>query len=119
MLSVALVPAWIFFMAFQTHLLIILAGAFIAGVAIEIFSVVWGTSMQTNIPEQSYSRVISYDAFGSYPLAPIGIAFAGPMATWIGTSHTLVVAASVALLAALFPLSLKSVRKLKYQSAPT
>jgi MFS family permease len=117
MVSVALVPAWIFFMGFKLPLVIILLGAFIAGVAIEIFSVVWGTSMQTNIPEQSYSRVVSYDAFGSYALAPIGIAFAGPMASWIGTSRTLLLAASVGLVAALVPLILKSVRELKYQSA--
>ncbi len=117
MVSVALVPAWIFFMGFRLPLVITLVGALIAGVAIEIFSVVWGTSMQSNIPEQSYSRVVSYDAFGSYALAPIGIAFAGPMVSWIGVSHTLVIAASVALVAALLPLTLKSVRRLKYQSA--
>jgi MFS family permease len=116
MVSVALVPAWIFFMGFNLPLAIILLGAFIAGVAVEIFSVVWGTSMQTNIPKESYSRVVSYDAFGSYALAPIGIAFAGPVVSWIGISHTLVIAASVALVAALLPLTLKSVRELKYQS---
>ena len=117
MVSVALVPAWIFFMGFQLPLGIVLIGAFIAGVAIEIFSVVWGTSMQSNIPKQSYSRVVSYDAFGSYALAPIGIAFAGPVVSWIGTPHTLVIAASVALVAALLPLTLRSVRELKYRSA--
>lgn len=117
MLSIALVPAWIYFMGFKLPLAVILLGAFIAGVAVEIFTVVWGTSMQTNIPEQSYSRVVSYDAFGSYALAPIGIAFAGPVASLIGISHTLFVAASVALVAALIPLSLNSVRNLKYESA--
>jgi MFS family permease len=116
MLSVAFVPVWIFFMGVKLPLVMILLGAFIAGVAIEIFSVVWGTSLQTNIPKQSYSRVVSYDAFGSYALAPIGIAFAGPVASWIGISHTLVAAASVALVAALLPLTLKSVREVKYQS---
>lgn len=73
--------------------------------------------MQANIPEKSYSRVMSYDTFGSYALAPIGIAFAGPVASWIGTPHTLVIAATVSLIAALTPLTLKSVRGLKYQSA--
>ena len=116
MVSIALVPAWIYFMGFKLPLALILMGAFIAGVAVEIFSVVWGTSMQTNIPEASYSRVVSYDAFGSYALAPLGIAFAGPIASWIGISHTLLVAASVALVAALIPLALKSVRGLKYQA---
>lgn len=117
MLSIALVPIWIFSMGFELPLPVVLVGAFIAGVAVEIFSVVWGTSMQTNIPEQSYSRVISYHAFGSYALAPIGIAFAGPIASWIGTPRTLVIAASVTLVAALIPLTLKSVRGLEYQAA--
>ncbi len=117
MVSIALVPAWIYFMGFKLPLGIILVGAFVAGVAVEIFTVVWGTSMQTNIPEASYSRVVSYDAFGSYALAPIGIAFAGPIANWIGVSHTLLIAASIALVVALIPLALKSVRDLKYQPA--
>lgn len=116
MLSIALVPIWIYSMGFQLSLPIVLLGAFVAGVAVEIFAVVWGTSMQTHIPEESYSRVVSYDAFGSYALAPIGIAFAGPIASWIGTPQTLVIAASVTLVAALLPLTLKSVRGLKYQA---
>lgn len=116
MLSVALVPIWIYSMGFQLSLPVVLLGAFVAGVAVEIFTVVWGTSMQTHIPEQSYSRVVSYDAFGSYALAPIGIAFAGPIASWIGTPHTLIIAASITLVAALLPLTLKSVRGLKYQA---
>ncbi len=117
MIAIALVPGWIYSMGLELPLGIVLLGAFVAGIAVEIFSVVWGTSMQTNIPEESYSRVISYDAFGSYALAPIGIAFAGPMASWIGISNTLIVAASVSLVAALIPLALKSVRELKYQIA--
>ncbi len=117
MLSIALLPIWIYSMGFELSLPVVLLGAFVAGVAVEIFSVVWGTSMQTHIPEESYSRVVSYDAFGSYALAPIGIAFAGPVASWIGTPHTLVIAASITLVAALLPLTLKSVRGLKYQAA--
>lgn len=116
MLSIALVPIWIYSMGFELSLPIVLLGAFVAGVAVEIFSVVWGTSMQSHIPKQSYSRVVSYDAFGSYALAPIGIALAGPVASWIGTPRTLVIAASITLVAALLPLTLKSVRGLKYQA---
>lgn len=117
MIAIALVPVWIYSMGFELPLAIVLVGAFVAGVAVEIFSVVWGTSMQSNIPKESYSRVVSYDAFGSYALAPVGIAFAGPVSSWIGTSHTLIVAASITLVAALVPLALKSVRELKYQTA--
>ena len=115
MISIALVPAWIYSMSFKLPLMLVLVGAFIAGVAVEIFGVVWTTSMQSNIPKQSYSRVVSYDAFGSYALAPIGIAIAGPVANWIGISHTLLIAASISLVTALLPLLLKSVREVKYR----
>ena len=114
MIAIALVPIWIFALGAGFPLLFTLLAAFITGVSIEIFSVVWGTSMQTNIPEESYSRVVSYDAFGSFALAPIGIAFAGPLAGWIGIPPTLYIAASISLVAALIPLSLKSVRELQY-----
>jgi predicted MFS family arabinose efflux permease len=113
LLAVALTPAWILTMGLGLKLPIVLLTAFIAGMAIEIFGVLWSTSMQKNIPEASYSRVVSYDALGSYALAPIGIAVAGPLAVWIGISHTLYGAALLTLVAALLPLTLKSVRNLK------
>jgi hypothetical protein len=103
-------------MGLSLRLPIVLFTAFIAGMAVEIFGVLWSTSMQKNIPEKSYSRVVSYDALGSYALAPIGIAVAGPLAQWIGISHTLYGAAALTLVAALFPLALKSVRGLRSQS---
>jgi MFS family permease len=116
LLAVALTPAWILSMGLSLRLPIVLFTAFIAGMAVEIFGVLWSTSMQKNIPEKSYSRVVSYDALGSYALAPIGIAVAGPLAQWIGISHTLYGAAALTLVAALFPLALKSVRGLRSQS---
>lgn len=116
MSAIALVPLWIYAMGMKFPLLIILIGAFIAGIAIELFNVMWGTSMQSNIPERSFSRVSSYDAFGSNALAPVGIALAGPVAAWIGVSHTLLFSAAIVLVAALIPLTLKSVRELRSQS---
>jgi len=115
MLAIALTSSWNLVIGLGLALPVVLVTAFIAGIAVEIFGVVWGTSMQTNIPEESYSRVVSYDALGSYALAPIGIAVAGPLAEWIGTSHTLYAAAAITLVAALTPLTLKSVRGLQNQ----
>lgn len=113
MLSIALTAGWNITIALGLSLPMVLLTAFIAGIAIEIFGVAWGSTMQTNIPKESYSRVVSYDALGSYALAPIGIAFAGPVAEWIGTSNTLFWGAAITLLAALAPLTLKSVRNLR------
>lgn len=115
MLAIALTSIWNLSIGLSLTLPIILLTAFVAGIAIEIFGVVWMTSLQRHIPEESYSRVVSYDTLGSYALAPIGIALAGPVAEWIGTSPTLIATAGITLLAALLPLTLKSVRELKNQ----
>ena len=69
--------------------------------------------MQTNIPEESYSRVVAYDAFGSYAIAPIGIAIAGPLAAHFGISEALWVTGALTLVSALLSLTVKSVRTLR------
>ena len=113
MVAIATTAFWNFSIGFSIPLPFLLITAIIAGVALEIFTVVWSTSMQANIPEESYSRVISYDALGSFALAPIGVAVAGPIAQAVGTSDTLIAAGAIVLVAALIPLAFKSVRNLK------
>lgn len=104
---------WIFALTFGTHIWIPIIIAFFAGVAIEIFYVAWSTSMQHNIPEESYSRVISYDALGSYALAPIGLIFIGPLAEQIGTNNALYILAGLVLVATLYALSVREVRMVR------
>ncbi len=113
MLAISSTALWNFSIGFSATLPLILLTAVLAGVAVEIFTVVWTTSMQANIPEESYSRVISYDALGSFALAPIGIAVAGPIAQAVGTSVTLKVAGVIVLISALAPLTFGSVRELR------
>ncbi len=113
MIAIAFTSGWNLTLAMGVMLPVVLVSAFVGGVAIEIFGVAWGSSMQANIPKESYSRVVSYDVLGSYALAPLGIAFAGPFAEWIGISRTLYACAAVTLVCALLPLLLKSVRNLR------
>lgn len=113
MIAIAFTSGWNLSLAMGAVLPVVLVSAFIGGIAIEIFGVAWGSSMQANIPKESYSRVVSYDALGSYALAPIGIAFAGPLAEWIGISTTLYGCAAITLVGAVVPLLLKSVRNLR------
>ena len=115
LVALALTPTWILSMGLSLALPLVLSTAFIAGMAVEIFGVLWSTALQKTIPAESYSRVISYEALGSNALAPIGIAVAGPLAEWIGISRTLYAAAALTLVAALIPLTLKSVRGLNNQ----
>jgi len=118
MLIISATAIWDFSLALQTPLLISLICAFLAGIAIDIFMVIWNTSLQSHIPEESYSRVVAYDAFGSFGLSPLGIAAAGPLAQLFGVSTMIYVTGSMALLAALASLSVKSVRDLKPVVSP-
>jgi len=113
MLIIATASAWDFSLAAGAPLLISLICAFIAGIAIDIFMVIWNTALQTNIPEESYSRVVAYDAFGSFGLSPIGIAIAGPLAQAFGVSSMIYLTGAMALFAALATLTVKSVRDMK------
>ena len=113
MMVIALTCAWDFSLALKSPLPLTLLGAFVAGIAVEIFMVNWSTALQTHIPEESYSRVTAYDAFGSFALAPLGIVVAGPLAMYYGVHTILWFTGSVTLLSALLALLVKSVRRLK------
>ncbi|MCX6430177.1 MAG: hypothetical protein NTX12_04275 [Actinobacteria bacterium] len=116
MLAISMTALWNFSIGLEVALPIILLSAILTGISMEVFNVIWGTSMQTNIPEESYSRVVSYDVLGSFAIAPVGVALAGPLSEWIGTSHTLIVGGWIILIASLMPLLYKSVRNLRVQT---
>lgn len=113
MVIISATAIWDFSLAFSAPIWFSLICAFLAGIAVDIFMVIWNTSLQTHIPEESYSRVVAYDAFGSFGLSPIGIAAAGPLAELFGVSTMLYITGSLTLLAALATLAVKSVRELK------
>ena len=104
---------WIFSITFGKHIWIPIIVSFFAGVAIEVFYVAWSTSMQHNIPEESYSRVISYDALGSYALAPLGLIFIGPLAEQIGTKNALYILTALVFVATVSALSVREVRMVR------
>jgi hypothetical protein len=63
--------------------------ALVAGIGLEVFGVMWDTSLQQEVPQDRLSRVYSYDALGSFVFIPIGLAIVGPVAEVLGTSETL------------------------------
>jgi hypothetical protein len=89
------------------------ACAFVAGVGVEIFGVLWDTAMQQEIPQEKLSRVYSYDALGSFVFIPVGLAVAGPVAAAIGTSETLLLAAAVTVTTTIVVLGVRDVRTLR------
>ncbi|MGH3025409.1 MAG: MFS transporter [Gaiellaceae bacterium] len=61
-----------------------------AGVCLAIHIALWFTVFQQRVPEEARSRVSSYDALGSFVLIPLGAAIAGPVASVVGISATLI-----------------------------
>jgi MFS family permease len=112
MILVAISGVWDFALAFDLSLAISIAAGIFSGIAVEIFLVTWSTSMQTHIPEESFSRVNAYDSLGSYGFAPLGIIIAGPLAEAFSVNSILFATGFITLLASAVALSVKSVRTL-------
>ena len=107
------VGVWIFMIGVPNQLVATLLVAFATGISIEIFYVAWSTSMQQHIPSESYSRVVSYDALGSYALAPIGLVIIGPIIEAIGVVQTSRLLALMTVVAVITPITFREVRNLR------
>ncbi len=92
---------------------LIAVSAFATGFGIEVFAVLWDTTMQQQVPEEKLSRVYSYDALGSVALVPVGLAVIGPIADAAGTEATLVGSAIFITLATLPVFAVRDVRELR------
>ncbi len=112
-LAILLMPAVLIALGFPLALPLIMAAAFVAGFGIEVFGVLWDTTMQQQIPGEMLSRLYSYDMLGSIALMPVGFALVGPIAEVLGVQTTLWGAAAVAVLATLPVLLVRDVRTLE------
>jgi MFS family permease len=73
----------------QLRLELLVTISVLAGVGIAVHLALWFTVFQQQVPEESRSRVSSYDSLGSFVLMPIGSAIAGPVSAAIGIPATL------------------------------
>ncbi|HEU5211672.1 MAG TPA: hypothetical protein VFU10_02790 [Gaiellaceae bacterium] len=89
----------------------------VAGGGVEVFSVMWDTAMQQQIPHHRLSRVYSYDALGSFVCIPIGLSIAGPLSGLLGVGGALVFAGCVVVVATCLVLTVHDVRALR-RTAP-
>jgi hypothetical protein len=100
-------------LSIPASLAVVVAAAAVAGIGIEVFSVLWDTTLQQEIAQEKLSRVSSYDALGSFVLTPIGLAVAGPVAQAAGTRETILGAAALSLGATLAVLLSRDVRTIR------
>ena len=92
----------------------ILAGAFLHGLGLEIFSVCWDLAIQQNIPPDKLARVFAFDSVGSFVMRPLGLAVTGPVAGALGETHWLLITAAMmagSTLLALLPGSVRNLRR--------
>ncbi|MEV4315244.1 MFS transporter [Actinocrispum sp. NPDC049592] len=99
-------------LALTPQLGVLIAAMFLTGLISEQFGIAWDTSMQQNIPQDKLARVYSYDAIGSILAIPIGEMAIGPLSQHLGTTPTLIGAATLIALATLAALTSRSVRTL-------
>jgi len=99
-----------FALAFLVPLAVVVVAAILGGAGQTTGNALWDTTFQRKIPQESMSRVSSYDWFGSLLFNPLGLAVAGPIAAAIGTSTTLAIAGCWFVGASLVLAALPSVR---------
>ncbi|CAM3099735.1 MFS transporter [Stackebrandtia soli] len=94
-------------------LVVTVVAAFLSGVAMDVFAVLWRTSVQRLVPLGAQSRVSSWDMLGSLILAPIGLAVAGPLAAVVGVDVALLGCAVLITVATVAVLASPEVRRLR------
>src|SRR5262249_22031467 len=82
-------PLPVVLLAIPSHAVTIAFGALLAGSGVSLAPILYETVAARAIPQESLSRVMAYDWFGSLALEPVGLAAVGPLAAAIGTSTTL------------------------------
>src|SRR5262245_22620021 len=99
-LAASCMAAWVFLlqplgMGLGLPLWTLIVFSVAAGCGLAIHITLWFTVFQQNVPEESLSRVSSYDSFGSFVWLPLGAAPAGPVAAATGVQEPLLAAAFV------------------------
>ena len=105
-------------LAFHAPVWLVAASMLVNGVCVDIFEVLWATSLQTHIPNDALARISSYDMLGSFVLGPLGLLAVGPIAAAIGVTPTLIGACAILTAATVVPLLTSAVRDLAAEAQP-
>lgn len=100
-------------MALDVGLPVLLLGALLHGLGLEIFSVSWDVAIQQNVPPEELARVFAFDQVGPLVMRPLGLVLTGPVAMAVGERRWLLVTAIVMALSAALALLPPSVRRLE------
>jgi MFS family permease len=91
---------------------VLMGGWFVAGAGIAFWSVIWSTTVQTQIPAELLNRVYAYDVAGSLVTMALGRSVAGPLAKLTGERPLLIFATGLGVVCAALLLIVPATRKL-------
>ncbi|MGY0237002.1 MFS transporter [Longispora urticae] len=97
---------------------VLIGAALLMGIAVSFPDSLWMTALQQHVPEESISRVMSFDLMGSFVLRPVSYTAAAAAAAAFGAGHTLVAGALLLAVATLATLLLPGVRNLTRIDTP-
>lgn len=100
------------FLAVAPPVPLIACGALLAGAGMALTISIWESTLQRHIPDESLSRVSSYDWVGSLAFYPLGLAIWGPIAAAIGIGVSLWLSFGLAAAMTLALLSVPDIRNL-------
>ena len=112
-LFLALTACFPLAMALHVQLSVVLLGAFLHGLGLEIFSVNWDLAIQQNVPADRLARVFALDQVGSFVMRPLGLVLTGVVAEVVGERGWLLVTAVVMAGSTFLALLAPSVRRLE------
>jgi MFS family permease len=104
---------WALALGNTTSLILIAFSAFLLGMALDLFYVLWITTIQQHVAKESMSKVLAYDAWGATAMAPLIMGLAGPAVEKLGTKTTLNLLAVILFSAISLPFLVKEVRQIK------
>jgi predicted MFS family arabinose efflux permease len=103
-------------LAVRTPVAVVCALALLAGWGLTVFNVLWETTLQRSVPQETLSRVSSYDWFGSSACQPIGQAASGPLAAVAGVGGGLGLTGVVQIGISIALLAVPDLRRLRLRS---
>jgi len=117
MLSSFTITFYIASLAKPQSLVVIMVGAFLFGITLDLWGTLWSTALQRKVPRDSLSRVSSFDAMGSLMFRPIGLAIAAPLSTLLGIENFIYILAIITVFAIVLPLFNSEVRNMSYEES--
>lgn len=104
---------WMLSLGNTKSIILIAACSFLLGIAMDLFYVLWVTTIQQHVAKESLSKVLAYDAWGSMAMAPLIMGIAGPITEYFGTQRTLNGLAIIFTVTLAIPFLVKEVREIK------